>query len=202
MIATAIYAEMTPNPKTMKFVVDRLLISGGEAVEYASAAEAKGSSSLAEALFAFPFVQGVFIMNNFVTVIKTDNIDWDLILFELREFIRDFLTKNELAVQKLPEKKEIASNEQTPTSTQLEEPVVPSEFDDQIKSILEEYVRPAVEGDGGLIDFKSYKDGVVTVTLRGSCSGCPSSMQTLKGGIETMLTQMIPQVKTVVAEAL
>lgn len=200
MIATAIYAEMTPNPKSMKFVVDRLLIANGEAAEYASITEAKGSSTLAEALFAFPFVQSVFVMNNFVTIIKTDNIDWDLILFELREFIRDFLTKNELAVQNVPVKE--TSTENSEISDNQLEPVVPSEFDDQIKSILEEYVRPAVEGDGGLIDFKSYRDGVVTVILRGSCSGCPSSMQTLKGGIETMLTQMIPQVKSVVAEAL
>jgi NFU1 iron-sulfur cluster scaffold homolog, mitochondrial len=200
MIATAVYAEMTPNPRTMKFVVDRLLITPGEAVEYASQADARGSSSLAEALFAFPFVQGVFIMSNFITVTKTDNIDWDLIVYELREFVRDFLTNNETAVQQIPVKQEVEKADST--SSVSDEPVVPSEFDDQIKAILEEYVRPAVEGDGGLIDFKSFKEGVVTVTLRGSCSGCPSSMQTLKGGIETMLTQMIPEVKAVVAEEL
>jgi NFU1 iron-sulfur cluster scaffold homolog, mitochondrial len=200
MIATAVYAEMTPNPRTMKFVVDRLLITPGEAVEYASQADARGSSSLAEALFDFPFVQGVFIMSNFITVTKTDNIDWDLIVYELREFVRDFLTNNETAVQQIPVKQEV--EKAGSTTAVSDEQVVPSEFDDQIKAILEEYVRPAVEGDGGLIDFKSFKEGVVTVTLRGSCSGCPSSMQTLKGGIETMLTQMIPEVKAVVAEEL
>jgi len=200
MIATAVYAEMTPNPKTMKFVVDRLLIAPGEAVEYASQSDARGSSSLAEALFDFPFVQGVFIMSNFITVTKTEGIDWDMIVYELREFVRDFLTKNETAVQQIPVKQvEEKTNKSTSVS---DEPVVPSEFDEQIKAILEEYVRPAVEGDGGLIDFKSFKEGVVTVTLRGSCSGCPSSLQTLKGGIETMLTQMVPAVKAVVAEEL
>jgi NFU1 iron-sulfur cluster scaffold homolog, mitochondrial len=202
MIPTAVYAEMTPNPKTMKFVVDRLLISGGEAVEYTSQAETKGSSTLAEALFNFPFVQGVFIMSNFVTVVKTDAIDWDMIVYELREFIREFMSNNETAVQQLPQKKAVEKTSEMIAGSIEEEPVVPSEYDEQIKAILEEYVRPAVEGDGGLIDFKSFKEGVVTVTLRGSCSGCPSSMQTLKGGIETMLVQMVPAVKTVVAEAL
>lgn len=200
MIPTNVYAEMTPNPRTMKFVADRLLIEGNAVAEFASAAEAKGYSSLAEKLFDFPFVSGVFIMSNFVTITKTEQVEWDLIVYELREFVRDFLMNNEKAVEKLPEirKTEVVSEDSKADS----EPVVPSEFDDQIRQILEEYVRPAVENDGGLIDFKSFKDGIVTVTLRGSCSGCPSSLSTLKGGIETMLTQMIPEVKTVVAEEL
>jgi Fe-S cluster biogenesis protein NfuA len=200
MIPTNVYAEMTPNPKTMKFVADRLLVDGNGVAEYANISEAKGSSTLAEQLFAFPFVEGVFIMSNFVTITKKEGIDWDLVVYELREFIREFLMNNEKAVEVVPERS--PAPQTTVTSKMVAEPVVPTEFDEQIRQILEEYVRPAVENDGGLIDFKSFKDGIVTVTLRGSCSGCPSSLSTLKGGIETMLTQMMPEVKAVVAEEL
>lgn len=200
MIPTNVYAEMTPNPKTMKFVADRLLVEGNGVAEYGNISEAKGSSTLAEQLFAFPFVEGVFIMSNFVTITKKEGIDWDLVVYELREFIREFLMNNEKAVEVVPERN--PAPQTTVTSKVVDEPVVPTEFDEQIRQILEEYVRPAVENDGGLIDFKSFKDGIVTVTLRGSCSGCPSSLSTLKGGIETMLTQMMPEVKAVVAEEL
>lgn len=199
MIPTNVYAEMTPNPKTMKFVADRILVADNGVAEYENIGEAKGSSELAEKLFGFPFVSGVFIMGNFITVTKTDAIEWDMIVYELREFIRNYLVENERVVQKLPE---AAAPAPEPGTVEPAEEVVPTEFDDQIKSILDQYVRPAVASDGGLIDFKSFKDGVVTVTLRGACSGCPSSLSTLKGGIETMLTQMMPEVKTVVAEEL
>lgn len=199
MIPTNVYAEMTPNPKTMKFVADRLLIEGNGVAEYGNIGEAKGSSRLAEQLFAFPFVEGVFIMGNFITVTKTEAMDWDMIVYELREFIREYLVKNEKAVEKLPQKEESKPSPAVSADRKVAEP---SEFDDQIKQILAEYVQPAVANDGGLIDFKSYKDGIVTVTLRGACSGCPSSISTLKGGIETMLTQMMPEVKSVVAEEL
>lgn len=200
MIPTNVYAEMTPNPKTMKFVADRLLIEGNGVAEYANIGDAKGSSDLAEKLFGFPFVTGVFIMSNFITITKNEQIDWDLIVYELREFIREYLVNNDQAVQRVPEPATVESEKPVPAGS--DESVVPTEFDDQIRTILKEYVQPAVENDGGLIDFKSFKDGVVTVTLRGACSGCPSSVSTLKGGIETMLTQMMPEVKTVQAEEL
>lgn len=199
MIPTNVYAEMTPNPRTMKFVADRMLIAGNGVAEYKTIGATKGSSDLAEKLFGFPFVSEVFIMGNFITVTKTETIEWDLIVYELREFIRDYLVENEQVVQKVPE---ASAPIPKPGSSVPAEDVIPTEFDDQIKSILEQYVQPAVASDGGLIDFKSFKDGVVTVTLRGACSGCPSSLNTLKGGIETMLTQMMPEVKTVVAEEL
>lgn len=202
MIPTNVYAEMTPNPKTMKFVADRLLVEGSGVAEYASVRETKGSSQLAEKLFGFPFVKGVFIMSNFITITKTEELEWDLIVYELREFIREYLVANEKVVERLPEKAEVTADLAKSNSSAANEDVIPTEFDDQIKTILRDYVQPAVENDGGLIDFKSFKDGVVTVTLRGACSGCPSSISTLKGGIETMLTQMMPEVKTVEAEEL
>lgn len=202
MIPTNVYAEMTPNPKTMKFVADRLLVEGNGVAEYASVRETKGSSQFAEKLFGFPFVKGVFIMSNFITITKTEEIEWDMIVYELREFIREYLVANEKVVEHLPEKAEVNADPAKSSSSAADEEVIPTEFDDQIKTILRDYVQPAVENDGGLIDFKSFKDGVVTVTLRGACSGCPSSISTLKGGIETMLTQMMPEVKTVEAEEL
>lgn len=197
-IPTTVYAEMTPNPSNMKFVANRLLVEGGLSVEFNTLADAKGKSPLAEALFQFPFVNGVFIASNFVTIAKTDAIGWDLVNMQLREFVREYLTDNKVvltnAEQLVAEKKEAAEK--------AFENLAPSEYDDKIKELLEEYIRPAVEGDGGAIDFKSFNNGVVTVTLRGSCSGCPSSSATLKGGIETLLKQMIPAVTEVVAEEL
>lgn len=197
-IPTTVYAEMTPNPSNMKFVANRLLLEGGLTVEFNTMAEAKGKSPLAEELFQFPFVSGVFIASNFVTIAKTDAISWDLVNMQLREFVRSFLETGKECVTNaqaiVTEKKEAAAK--------AFEKLTPSEYDDKIKDLLEEYIRPAVEGDGGAIDFKSFKDGVVTVTLRGSCSGCPSSSATLKGGIETLLKQMIPAVTEVVAEEL
>lgn len=196
MFPTSIYAELTPNPNTMKFVADRVIFNSTDAVEYKTAAEAKGSSELAGKLFDFPFVQGVFIASNFVTVTKTADLSWDLITFELREFVREFLLKHETAVEKIPEMEIIAEE------VKATEPIEPSEYDDAIRNLLNEYVKPAVESDGGAIDFVSFKDGVVKVQLRGSCSGCPSSTVTLKDGIQALLTTELPEVKSVEAESI
>jgi Fe-S cluster biogenesis protein NfuA len=196
MFPTSIYAELTPNPNTMKFVADRVIFNSNDPVEYKTPAEAKGSSELAVKLFDFPFVKSVFIASNFVTVTKTPDLNWDLITFELREFVREFMVKHETAVEKTPEIEIVAEEVKT------QEPIVPSEYDDAIRNLLNEYVKPAVESDGGAIDFVSFKDGVVKVQLRGSCSGCPSSTVTLKDGIESLLTTELPEVKSVEAESI
>jgi NFU1 iron-sulfur cluster scaffold homolog, mitochondrial len=198
---TTVYAEMTPNPSTMKFVADRPIIDSALAVEFLTKNEAKESSVLAEMLFNFPFVTGVFITKNFVTITKNDSLSWDYINFELREFIRDYLLLNEWAVQKLPEIKRVNDSLKEKSFTSN---IDHSELSDDAKkiiSLLDEYVKPAVEGDGGAIDFRSYKDGIVTLLLRGSCSGCPSSIITLKDGIENLLKSKMPEVIEVVAEA-
>ena len=197
MFPTSIYAELTPNPNTMKFVADRVIFKSDNPVEYKTAQEAMGSSELAQKLFAFPFVKGVFIASNFVTVTKNPDLSWDLITFELREFIREFLLKHETAVEKIPEPEIVAEE----VKSEAKEPVEPSEYDDAIRHLLDQYVKPAVESDGGAIDFVSFKDGVVKVHLRGSCSGCPSSTMTLKEGIENLLTAELPEVKSVEAES-
>lgn len=200
--AVTVYAELTPNPFTIKFVADIMLLDGGESAEFLTIQEAKGHSSLAEALFAFPFVKSIFIANNFVTVTKTDAIDWDYISRELRDFVKDWLENNDTVVEKLPSHREVAmENENNEKVVVSEKPQLNTDIDKKIFSLLEEYVKPAVESDGGAIDFRSFEPetGVVTVVLRGSCSGCPSSTATLKGGIESLLKSQVPGVREVVA---
>lgn len=192
-----VYAEMTPNPSAMKFVADINLLDSGDFAEFLSAEQAKGFSSLASALFQFPFVKQVFIAANFVTVIKNDSIEWDYITMELREFIRDYLRAGNPIVENLPDyqqQEEVQSSAENPI-TQFES----HELDGAIQGLLAEYVQPAVEGDGGSIIYQGFKDGVVTVVMRGSCAGCPSSTATLKGGIENLLKSHLPEVTEVVA---
>jgi Fe-S cluster biogenesis protein NfuA len=200
MYPTTLYAELTPNPNTMKFVADRTIFPQTEPVEYLTAVEAKGSSELATQLFNFPFVKSVFIAHNFVTVTKTADMSWDYITFELREFLREYLVKTEHAIEVIPEPRQ--QQDEPASKTAVSRPkALPSEYDEEIIKLLDEYVKPAVESDGGAIDFVSFYDGVVTVQLRGSCSGCPSSTVTLKNGIEQLLTTEMPVVKEVVAES-
>lgn len=197
---TNVYAEMTPNPATMKFVADRPVVPTDGYAEFFSVADAKNYSPLAEQLFAFPFVKAVFISNNFVTITKNDSISWDFVTMELREFILDFVRKNMFALDKFPErviKEEGKEDVIIPATFMHSEPQ--NETESKIISILDEYVKPAVENDGGAIHFQSFNDGVVSVIMRGACSGCPSSTMTLKSGIETMMKDMIPEVKEVVA---
>jgi len=199
LIPITVYVEMTPNPNTMKFVANKYMLLTGESVEFTSQAEAKGYSPLAEELFNFPFVKGVFLASNFVTIAKNDSISWDFVTMELREFIKDWMAngKDVLIQMPAPKAKPELNSENQPIKH-----FEPSEYDDAIRDLLDEYVRPAVENDGGAIDFVGYEAGTVTVALRGSCSGCPSSTATLKGGIENLLKQHLPEVQEVVAESL
>lgn len=194
-VPVTVYAEMTPNPRTMKFVANKYLLVPGDSAEFTSMAEAKGFSPLAEAMFNFPFVKGVFIAANFVTITISDDLSWDFVLMELREFIKDWLQDAKEVLIQMPQPKPVESKNASEGKI-----YAPSEYDDAIRDLLDEYVRPAVENDGGAIDFRSFEDGTVTVVLRGACSGCPSSTATLKGGIETLLKSHLPEVKEVVAE--
>jgi Fe-S cluster biogenesis protein NfuA len=195
----------------MKFVADRLLISGGLQVEYKMAQEAKGSSALAEELFHFPFVKGVFISSNYVTITRDESLDWDMIVMQLREYVREWLMENEIAVSTIPaslmsrETQQIIgdSDSNTLSISKSENTVfAPSEFDEEIIFLLNEYVRPAVEQDGGAIDFVGYDNKKVYVNMRGACSGCPSSTATLKGGIENLLKAKLPDaIEEVIAKS-
>lgn len=179
----------------MKFVANRMLIDHGLA-EYTSVEDAKGSP-LALQLFRFPFVQGVFVQGNFVTVQKNDMVSWQDVVLELREFIRDFLNSGGIVISEMPDMSTATVQEAT-ASAGHSEPA--NELEEQIIAILEEEIRPAVAQDGGNITFKGFDDGVVSVVLRGACSGCPSSTITLKNGIESLLKNRLPgEVREVVA---
>lgn len=188
----SIYTEMTPNPETMKFVANKLLYPG-KSIDFPDA-ESATPSPLATELFGFPFIKAVFIASNFVTLTKTSDAEWMDVTPSIRQFLKDYLEEGKAVINEdeiVVVKKE-GSNE------------VLADDDDvvkRIKELLENYVKPAVEMDGGAIQFKSYNDGVVNLMMQGSCSGCPSSMITLKAGIEGMMKRMIPEVKEVVAEA-
>lgn len=194
-IPVTVYSEMTPNPSTMKFVANKHLMGTGDSVEFNSMDEAKGYSPLAEELFRLPFVNGVFIASNFVTITKTDNLSWDFITMELREFIKNWIAEGKDILVAMPSKTAAPTSDDKPKKV-----YAPSEYDDAIRHLLEEFVAPAVANDGGAIDFRGYENGVVTVLLKGSCAGCPSSTATLKGGIENLLKQHLPEVKEVIAE--
>ena len=201
-VPVTLYAEMTPNPATMKFVSNKHLVLSDNNLVFNSLEEAKGYSPLAEAMFNFPFVDAVFIASNFITVTKTDNIDWDFIVMELREFIREWIATGKEVVIRIPSATEAKLTPEDSSSTagnEIRTKFEPQEIDNAIINLLNEYVRPAVENDGGAIDYIGYDAGKVYVELKGSCAGCPSSTQTLKGGIETLLKSNLDEVTEVVA---
>jgi Fe-S cluster biogenesis protein NfuA len=184
-----VYTESNPNPNSLKFVLNFMLVPEGTTFDFADADSAAAGSPLAAQLFAFPFVSRVFITSNFVTVTKKEEADWDEIISPIKSFIKTYFEEGKpiLTQQKMSE---------YDADLNAEEPEVVK----KIKSLLDEYVRPAVESDGGAINFHSFHEGIVKVHLQGSCSGCPSSTITLKAGIENLLKRMVPEVKEVVAE--
>lgn len=187
----SIYTEMTPNPETMKFVANKLLYPG-KSIDFPDVETAK-PSPLAIELFGFPFIKSVFIASNFVTLTKTTDTDWADVIPAIRLFLKEYLEEGKPVI-----------NEEEVVLVKSEGNTIDADDDDvvkRIKELLENYVKPAVEMDGGAIQFKSYEEGKVNLMLQGSCSGCPSSMITLKAGIEGMMKRMIPEVKEVVAEA-
>ena len=197
-IATTVYVESTPNPKVMKFVANRAIIQG-DSVEFMNIDEAK-NSPLAMKLFHFPFVREVFIAKNFVSLTKYDAMEWEDVVMEVREFIREYLAEGSVVVHEIEEVQEKETpKELTETAAPINQQEL-GEVETRIVDILDEFVKPAVESDGGNIRFMSYEAGVVSVLLQGACSGCPSSTVTLKQGIENLLKKMLPTlVKEVVA---
>jgi Fe-S cluster biogenesis protein NfuA len=153
-------------------------------------------SPLATALFGLPYVKGVYICNNFVTISKEFNYDWAEIMLKIKEFIKNYVENDGEIVKEGFAEALAAIEAQTPQYHGDDAELVV-----RIKELIDTYVKPAVEMDGGNIEFKAFDKGTVYVILQGSCSGCPSSTVTLKSGIEGMLTRMIPEVKEVVSEA-
>lgn len=181
----SIYLESNPNPNSLKFVVNEMLIPDGISFDFPNAASAS-QAPLAQELFNYPFVERVFYMSNFVTVTKKEDVEWLEIQNTIKDHIKSFLEAGKYIIE-VKEDSSAATEEET-------------EIIKKIKSILEEYIRPAVEQDGGAITFHSFQDGIVKVKLQGSCSGCPSSMVTLKAGIENLFVRMLPgEIKSVEA---
>jgi Fe-S cluster biogenesis protein NfuA len=186
----SIYAESTPNPAVMKFVSNRILVA--ENIEILTLEDAK-QMPLATAIFNFPFIKGLFISGNFIAITKNAEVKWDDVAMQLRIFITDFLNKEGVEIEEVKTIKEVEKK--------IEQEMLNfSDMEHKIANILDEYIRPAVESDGGFISLKSFENGVVSVVLKGACSGCPSSSLTLKQGIESLLKQRFPeQIKDVVA---
>jgi len=191
----SIYAESTPNPEVMKFVANRMLAD--KSIELTDSEMAK-KIPLANELFKLPFVKSVFISANFISVKKIENIQWEDIALQVRIYITDFL--NSLDIMNHTENIDQAEVEVKETESAE---IIKREFlgdEKEIAEILDEYIRPAVESDGGAITLHSFTDGIVTVNLSGACSGCPSSTITLKQGIEGLLKQkMGDKIKEVIS---
>jgi Fe-S cluster biogenesis protein NfuA len=172
-----IYLESNPNPNSLKFVVNEMLVPDGMSFDFPTA-DSTGNAPLAKELFTYPFVDRVFYMSNFITVTKKEGTEWLEIQGTIKEHIKNFLESGRVIIE-VNEPENISSSEDTETVK-------------KIKTILDEYIRPAVEQDGGAITYHSFRDGIVKVRLQGSCSGCPSSMVTLKAGIENLFKRMMP----------
>ena len=180
-----VYGETTPNPAALKFVVSKMLTKN--AIEFKNI-DQTGASPLAKELFKFPYVKEIFIDENYISVTKYEINEWQEITLELRSFIKQYIENGGTVL-----------DENFIQAVTEEENTKAKEFDNldvtsqQIINILEEYVKPAVQADGGNIAFDSYNeaDKTVKVILQGACSGCPSSTFTLKSGIENMLKSML-----------
>lgn len=181
-----VYAESTPNPNVQKFVTNQLLTN--QHIELSSPEQAV-AVPLAKELFEFPFVKEVFLSDNYVSIQKTGDLDW----FEINNTLRDFLKEY------LQSDRRVVAENYVPTSSsdgkrKTEYTPTNDDVSKQIIGVLEEYIKPAVAGDGGNIQFLSYAPDTkeVNVLLQGACNGCPSSTITLKNGIESTLKQLLP----------
>ncbi|MDZ7649267.1 MAG: NifU family protein [Cytophagales bacterium] len=173
-----IYLESNPNPNSLKFVVNEVLIPEGLSFDFPTPTDAE-EAPLAQELFHVSVCGSCFLhANNFVTVTKKEDVEWLEIQETLKNHIKTFLESGKLILDM-----------KAPEAPEQEE----TEIVKKIKTILDEYIRPAVEQDGGAITFHSYHDKKVTVALQGSCSGCPSSTVTLKAGIENLFKRMMPE---------
>ncbi len=190
-----LYTEQTPNPESLKFVTNRMLYKG--TADFREEELAQAWSPLGTALFELPYVKGVYISNNFVTVTKEFNYEWQDIMLKIKDFIKSYI-ENGGEILKEGYAEAMAALEAESVGQQYSGDE--AEIVQKIKDLIDTYVKPAVEMDGGNIEFKSYNQGIVNVILQGSCSGCPSSTVTLKAGIEGMLKRMVPEVKEVVSE--
>ena len=176
-----IQTEQTPNPATLKFLPGRAVM--GHGTRDFPTADTAAASPLAESLFGIQGIVGVFLGADFITVTKDDRFDWAVLKPMILAAIMDHFTSGRPLVVDAPAE-EVSGGAETEVVT-------------QIKDLLETRVRPAVAQDGGDIVFRGFEDGIVLLSLKGSCSGCPSSTATLKAGIENLLKHYVPEVREV-----
>ncbi len=190
-VPVMIYTEATPNPNTLKFVLNRPIYPGDFA-EFQSKEETT-EAPLAAALFDLGNIQNVYFSNNFVSITKTEDLLWAELMPTVKEFLKNYFNAENpiVTTDKYVKPAKTATNEIKEGDTDAEM---------RIKAALDKYVKPAVEMDGGNISFVSFENGKLTLQLQGSCSGCPSSVVTLKQGIENLLKRFVPEVQEVVAE--
>ena len=183
-----VYFEQNPNPNSMKFVFSTMLLDDNFTLDY-TAPEECATSPLALALFEeFPYIERIFFATNFITVTKNESVEWGTEASAIRTFIVDYFSA------KKPVFEEGKGLQETQVIINDDREIV-----QQIKVVLDEYIRPGVEMDGGAIDFAEFDEvtGLLKVELKGACSGCPSSTITLKQGIKSLMGSMVPQVKDV-----
>lgn len=181
-----IYTEITPNPASLKFVVDRVLMRKGTA-DFPRVEDTE-DAPIARRLFDFKFVNGVFVGSNFITITKGEEFQWEEVIPVVKDFLKAYLNSGQplLSGQYAEEQDaEISADD--------------DEITRKIKELLESHVRPAVAMDGGDIIYEDFQEGILRLRLQGSCSGCPSSTLTLKSGIENLMMRMVPEVKSVEA---
>ena len=188
-----IQTEPTPNPATLKFIPDgNIVLEGSETIEFKNEQQAANQSPLALQIFQISGVKSIFFAHDFITITKSDEAKWSEIKTEIMATIMDFYVSKKEVMFASPNKEEDEAAEAKTASDEIDDEIVK-----QIKELIEIKVRPAVAMDGGDIIYRDFKDGIVFLELKGSCSGCPSSTITLKNGIENMLKHYIPEVVAV-----
>lgn len=185
-----IYLEANPNPNALKFVVNYMLLPTGESYDFPTP-DSTEHAPLAKALFAFKYIKRVFYMSNFITLTKAGEFMWEDIQDELKSCIIKYLEADKPLL--------LAHEDDVNNTIVVQEETA---VEGKIKRILDEYIQPVVEQDGGAISFHSFKNRTLRVLLQGACSGCPSSTITLKVGIENFLKRMVPEVEVVEAEGI
>ena len=188
-----IETENTPNPDTLKFLPGKKVSEVGP-IEFLKN-DKSIKVSLANQILSLEGTVMVFFGEDFITVKKEKDLNWEDLKHGIISEINDYYSKgNEVVVGK-----DLRLDKILNKSTSVSQPVQSNKITNKINEILDSKIRPAVAKDGGDITFKSFKDGIVTVELKGSCSGCPSSIMTLKQGVQNLLCHYIPEIKSVEA---